>query len=173
MPASKPSRRGQRGSIHAGIRHAFAGRNFKPDTWSGSRLTNARIRRKLALVRAPVTARLPLYSGTSKYAPLRQGYGIPTPLPLRREQGELGQGRVQAARQRCSDALTKTGWNPGTTALDQLMASARGRDFAGSCFCPGSNSYPSCPMMGCPRERPSKLTARGYPENFIRAPQGS
>jgi hypothetical protein len=59
-------------------------------------------------------------------------------------------------------SVTKTGWNPGTTALDQSAASARRRDFAGSCFCPGSNPYAARPMMGCPRERPSDRASGSY-----------
>ena len=45
------------------------------------------------LARAPATARLPPHSGTSKYAPLGQGFGYSRTPALRRERGELGEGR--------------------------------------------------------------------------------
>jgi hypothetical protein len=59
----------------------------------------------LSLVRAPATARLPFHSRPSKYAPLKKGCGNTRTPALRRERGELGQGRVRAARQRCLDTL--------------------------------------------------------------------
>jgi hypothetical protein len=44
------------------------------------------------LARAPATARLPPHSGTSKYAPLGQGAGIPAPLPFGESEASLVKG---------------------------------------------------------------------------------
>jgi hypothetical protein len=66
--------------------------------------------------------------------------------------------------------LTKTGRNPGPTALDQSMA---GGDVAGSCFCPGSTVTMGSPHDGMSERAAVQAHSTGSLEWFVRMPRGS
>jgi hypothetical protein len=68
-----------------------------------------------------------------------------TPAP-RRERGELGQGRVRAARQRCLEALYRDGAAP--RHLKCWYSIGAHEDFGRILLLSGVNPYQDCPMMG-------------------------